>query len=71
MFYVYILISKSKKNWIYVGFTNNLRRRLIEHKNGSNKSTKLYLPLELNAYIALNSELKAKKIREISEGWIW
>ena len=32
---------------IYVGFTNNLERRLHEHKIGKTKSTKSYYPFKL------------------------
>lgn len=39
MFYVYVIKHKSTKE-IYIGFTNNLQRRLIEHQVGDNKSTK-------------------------------
>ncbi|TFF90169.1 MAG: GIY-YIG nuclease family protein [Promethearchaeota archaeon] len=36
VYYVYILetISKKNKKWYYTGYTNNLRRRLEEHKTG-------------------------------------
>ena len=34
-------------NYIYVGQTNNLDRRLSNHNNGFNRSTKAYAPFEL------------------------
>ncbi|TFF69353.1 MAG: GIY-YIG nuclease family protein [Promethearchaeota archaeon] len=36
VYYVYILetISKKNKKWYYTGYTNNLHRRVEEHKNG-------------------------------------
>lgn len=36
VYYVYILETVSKKNrkWYYTGYTNNLHRRVEEHKNG-------------------------------------
>jgi putative endonuclease len=36
VYYVYILetISKKNKKWYYTGYTNNLQRRIEEHKNG-------------------------------------
>ena len=46
MFYVYAIKSLSK-NFTYIGFTNNLERRLFEHNSGYNKSTKAYLPFNL------------------------
>lgn len=45
-FYVYILQSK-KDYQRYIGYTNNLRRRLKEHSKGLNFSTKFRLPFEL------------------------
>jgi putative endonuclease len=44
--YVYILIS-SKDGKIYIGSTDDLKRRIIQHKKGSVKSTKNRLPVEL------------------------
>ncbi|KKU03983.1 MAG: Excinuclease ABC C subunit domain protein [Candidatus Woesebacteria bacterium GW2011_GWE1_45_18] len=38
MFYVYILLTSS--NTLYIGQTNNLEKRLIEHRNKSSKSAK-------------------------------
>lgn len=38
MFYVYIL--RTNKNTLYTGQTNNLKRRLKEHKNKTAKSAK-------------------------------
>ncbi|MBZ9778990.1 GIY-YIG nuclease family protein [Psychroflexus sp. CAK8W] len=43
MFYVYVLYSvKFDKH--YVGMTERLEERLIEHNQGKNKSTKAFLP---------------------------
>jgi len=39
MFYIYMLKSK-KGNKLYIGYTNNLKRRIKEHNSGDNKSTK-------------------------------
>ncbi|MBK6938037.1 MAG: GIY-YIG nuclease family protein [Chitinophagaceae bacterium] len=46
MIVVYAL-SSSVRNYVYVGMTNDLGRRLKEHNNGENKSTKAYLPFVL------------------------
>lgn len=46
--YYYIYILNSRKNGIfYIGYTNNLRRRLEEHNSGKVFSTKLHVPYEL------------------------
>ncbi|MCX6173359.1 MAG: GIY-YIG nuclease family protein [Ignavibacteriales bacterium] len=46
MFTVYILLSE-KDNKRYIGFTDDLDRRLIEHGLGKVKSTKNRRPLKL------------------------
>ncbi len=43
---VYALKSMTH-NYIYVGQTNNLERRIAEHNNKQNKSTKHYAPFQL------------------------
>ncbi|MBU1165289.1 GIY-YIG nuclease family protein [Patescibacteria group bacterium] len=64
MWFVYILKSFKIKNWIYVGSTNNLEKRIRQHKKGESKSTKPYLPIVLNAYIAVKSESKARELEK-------
>lgn len=46
MYKIYILksINHSKT---YVGYTNNLKRRLIEHNSGRSSYTKIYKPWKL------------------------
>ncbi|MBK7288955.1 MAG: GIY-YIG nuclease family protein [Chitinophagaceae bacterium] len=46
MIFVYAIKSLSR-NYLYVGMTNNLERRIAEHNNGENKSTKAYRPFKL------------------------
>lgn len=50
-YYVYILESQKNKEW-YAGYTDDLRRRLVGHNGGQNKSTKPYLPWRLIYYEA-------------------
>jgi len=59
MFYVYILKSK-KDNKTYIGYTDNLRRRLGEHNNLQNKSTRNRAPLELIYHESYKSKSDAK-----------
>jgi len=40
-------IRSSSRNYVYVGMTNDLERRLMEHNNGENRSTKAYKPFTL------------------------
>jgi len=59
MFYLYILGSQKDKN-IYIGSTNNLRKRLEEHNSGKVSSTKSRTPLELLYYEAYKTEQEAR-----------
>jgi len=63
MWYVYILKSKKDKN-IYIGSTNDLKRRYLEHNNACNKSTKTRCPWELIAYIAVRTEQVARNLEK-------
>jgi putative endonuclease len=47
-------------NQLYIGSTNNLRRRLAEHNDGKELSTKRYLPWELIYYEAFFEETLAR-----------
>lgn len=59
-FYVYVLKSKNK-DFIYVGFTKNPKKRFIEHNNGEEISTKAYAPFDLIFYEAYTNEKDAKR----------
>jgi putative endonuclease len=59
MFYLYILKSKKDES-LYIGSTNNLRRRLFEHNNGKSKYTKSHCPFELKYYEAYLNESDAR-----------
>lgn len=45
-YYVYLLQSKLDDS-LYIGYTNDVKRRLIEHNNGRNLSTKHSKPWQL------------------------
>jgi putative endonuclease len=57
---MYIIKSK-KHNETYIGSTNDLRRRLSEHNNGTEISTKRYRPWRLVYYEAYRSEKDARE----------
>ena len=46
MFTVYAIRSETH-DYIYVGLTDNMGRRIKEHNNGYNKTTKPYAPYTL------------------------
>jgi putative endonuclease len=60
MFYLYILKSKKDKE-MYIGSTNDLKKRLIMHNSGKAYSTKFRKPLELIYYEAYKGEKDARK----------
>ena len=59
-YYVYILKSINHE-FIYVGFTENLRFRLKQHNNKEELSTKRYAPFKLIHYEAYRNEKDAKR----------
>ena len=59
-YYVYILYNK-EKNFIYIGYSENLRSRIVAHNKGESKSTKHYKPLELIHYEAYRNKKDAKR----------
>lgn len=62
-YYVYILKSINF-NFIYVGFTLDLKRRFLEHNNKQELSTKHYAPFELIHYEAYKNIKDAKRREE-------
>ncbi len=58
-YYVYALNS-CERNYIYVGLTNNIERRISEHNKGYNKTTKPYLPFALIHSEAFQSRTEAR-----------
>lgn len=59
-YYVYVLQNLSK-NFIYIGYSEDLKSRYASHNKGENKSTKSYIPLELLHYEAYKSIEDAKR----------
>jgi len=59
MFYVYILKSK-KDHLLYIGSTNDLKRRYGEHNNGQVFSTKNRAPFEIIYYESYKEERDAR-----------
>ncbi|PBB87569.1 MULTISPECIES: GIY-YIG nuclease family protein [unclassified Mesorhizobium] len=60
MWYVYFLQLNSGD--VYLGSTNDLRRRFESHRSGYVTSTKAHLPLTLKAYIAVEIEDNARQL---------
>ena len=62
MYFVYVLKSKVDGK-LYIGSTNDLRKRFNEHNREINKSTKYRAPFGLIYYEAFTAEVDAR-IRE-------
>jgi putative endonuclease len=64
MYYVYILQSSKRKNWLYKGSTSDLKKRLTEHNAGKNFSTAPYIPFRLIYYEAylLKEDAEAREM---------
>jgi putative endonuclease len=60
MFYTYVLQSL-KNNELYTGYTADLKKRLQEHNQGKNLSTKRYMPWKIIYYEACIDEGDAKR----------
>ncbi len=59
MYYVYVLLCNDGK--LYTGYSENLKRRIAEHKNAEVFSTKNKLPVQLIFYEAFANQVDAKR----------
>lgn len=60
MFYVYMLKSKTYDE-LYIGSTNDLKRRILEHNSGKVQSTHIKKPYKLIYYEAYGAESDARR----------
>jgi predicted GIY-YIG superfamily endonuclease len=60
MWYVYFLELNNSD--VYVGSTDDLRRRFASHQKGQVVSTKRNLPATLKCYVAVETEDLARKL---------
>ena len=60
MYYVYVLRSLKDKK-LYIGYSENLKRRFLEHQNGDVPSTKPRRPFDLIFYEAYKNMKDAKR----------
>lgn len=61
MYYVYILQSTAFSERYYIGFTEDLRKRLPEHNAGKSIHTNKYMPWKIKNYFAFDDKVKAEK----------
>jgi putative endonuclease len=60
LWYVYFL--ELSNGDIYVGSTDDLRRRFLSHQQGHVASTCKYLPAVLRSYVAVADEVTARRL---------
>ena len=58
MYFVYLLKSK-KSNNLYLGYTNDLKKRIDEHNQGLSRATKSCIPWRIVYYEAYFSKEEA------------
>jgi len=58
MYFVYLLKSKKSRK-LYLGYTNNLKKRLTEHNQGLSRAIKPYIPWQIVYYEAYFSKEEA------------
>jgi len=69
MFYVYVLRSE-KDHMFYVGYTHDLKKRVMEHQSGQVKSTCNRTPFTLIYYEAcLNRTDAIKREKYLKTAW--
>jgi putative endonuclease len=60
MHYVYLITSAAAAGeHCYLGYTNDLRQRLLDHNAGKNVSTATKRPWRLKIYLAFSSKSQA------------
>ena len=59
MYFVYVLLDK--RNNFYIGFSKDLKKRIIDHKKGKVFATKSKLPLALIYYESCINKFDATK----------
>ena len=60
MWYVYFLLLGNGD--LYVGSTDDLRRRVKSHEDGHVLSTRSYVPVKLESYVAVATEKHARQL---------
>jgi len=60
MWYVYFL--QLGNGDIYVGSTNDLKRRFLSHQSGHVLSTRSHPPVRLKSYVAVETEEHAREL---------
>jgi predicted GIY-YIG superfamily endonuclease len=59
MYYVYLLQSLTFPDQIYIGFTQNINKRLSNHNSGTTSHTAKYIPWKLVVSLEFEDKVKA------------
>ncbi|MEK7528119.1 MAG: GIY-YIG nuclease family protein [Patescibacteria group bacterium] len=70
MFYYTYVLKSVKDGELYIGYTSNLKRRILRHNKGHNIATKPHVPYKLIHFEGFLNRIDAKK-REVylKSGW--
>lgn len=72
MFCVYIIRSKKDKS-LYIGYTNDLNRRIAEHNKNQSKATKgkgLYEPIYCEFYrSSKDAKMREENLKKFSQAY--
>ena len=60
MYYIYIIQSINYSNKNYVGFTEDVEKRLKAHNNGQSIYTSKYKPWKMISYLSFKNKQSAK-----------
>ena len=61
MYYVYLIQSETFPDQRYIGYTDNIEKRLKDHNNGHSTHTRKYKPWKLISFHAFSDKEKARK----------
>jgi putative endonuclease len=68
MFHVYVIVSDSRSDRYYIGFSSRPRDRLTEHNAGKNRSTASFVPWRFAAVFSFPSEQQARCFERYLKG---
>ena len=61
MFYVYLIRSINFPDKTYIGFSEDLKQRLLDHNAGKSMHTAKYSPWEMVSYLAFADKRSAQE----------
>jgi len=61
VFFVYVIVSEARGLRFYVGFSEDVNKRLREHNSGKTKSTKGYTPWILFYFEGFETRVEARE----------